>query len=335
MKINYKQFFEHRKIPESSLYLLVGKPYHLQNEVQFNIEFYLKDEDFDVKTYLIDSDFNLDVIRNNFETLSLFNEKKLLILNVLSNTIPKALLDFILNIQIPKDLKIIIKAGAQTSAFKRNKFYSYIEKNHCIIEIAELKGVILQKWIENKFHKNKVKFTKESLVKILEKNEGNTSAIAQELYKMSLLKLDDVDSYINHIQKSYKYTEYDLIDASLEGDIYKSLKILQYLSMIKSPEPYILFLIHNEIKKIYYLMFDLLPKPFISNYKKDLYNSLIKKFDKDTLEGMLEFCYSIDKSIKLGSNSINVWHQLEVLINSFAMRKSIDNFFSNNISHAN
>tara|TARA_B100000953_G_scaffold198030_1_gene163212 strand:+ start:4653 stop:5663 length:1011 start_codon:yes stop_codon:yes gene_type:complete len=329
MKINYKQFFEHRSIPESSIYLLVGKPYHLQNEVQFHIEFKLKSEGLDIKTYLIDSDFNLDLIRNDFETLSLFSEKKLIILNVLSNTIPKLLLDFILNTAIPKDLKIIIKVRPQTSAFKRNKFYSYIEKNHCVIEIIELKGQILQKWIENKFQRNKVKFTKESLAKILEKNEGNTSAIAQELYKMSLLKLDNVDSYIKYTQKSYKYTEYDLIDVALEGNLSKSLKILQYLNMVKSPEPYILFLIHNEIKKVYYLMFDLSPKPFISNYKKGLYNSLVNEFDKNTLEGMLEFCYSIDKSIKLGSNNINIWHQLETLVSCFVMRKLINNSFNN------
>ena len=78
MKITYKQFFEHRRVPESSLYFLVGKPYHLQNEVQFNIEFNLKAKDFDIKTYLIDSDVNLDQIRSNFETLSLFNEKNYL-----------------------------------------------------------------------------------------------------------------------------------------------------------------------------------------------------------------------------------------------------------------
>ena len=82
MKINYKQFFEHRSIPESSIYLLVGKPYHLQSEVQFHIELKLKSEGLDIKTYLIDSDFNLDLIRNDFETLSLFSEKKLIILNV-------------------------------------------------------------------------------------------------------------------------------------------------------------------------------------------------------------------------------------------------------------
>ena len=335
MKINYKQFFEHRSIPESSIYLLVGKPYHLQNEVQFHIEFKLKSENFDINTYLIDSDFNIDLIRSDFETLSLFSEKKLIILNVLSNSIPKSLLDFILNTAIPKDLKVIIKAGSQTSAFKKSKFYSYIEKNHCVIEITELKGQILHKWIENKFQRNKIKFTKESLTKILEKNEGNTSAIAQELYKMSLLKLDNVDSYITYIQKSYKYTEYDLIDVSLEGNLSKALKILQYLNMVKSPEPYILFLMHNEIKKVYYLMFDLSPKPFISNYKKNLYNSLVSEFEKNTLENMLEFCYSIDKSIKLGSNNINIWHQLEILVSCFVMRKPINNSFnSKNIFYA-
>ena len=42
MKISYKQFFDSPEIPESSIYLILGKPYHLQNDIQSRLESFFK-----------------------------------------------------------------------------------------------------------------------------------------------------------------------------------------------------------------------------------------------------------------------------------------------------
>ena len=143
-------------------------------------------------------------------------KKKSLVLNIVSNTIPKKLLDYLLINKVPKDLNLIIKLGPQTPAFKRGKFLSMLNSEGCIIEISELKGIHLNNWVKQKFRKNNITYNDELFEKLIQKNEGNTSSISQELYKMSLLNISDISVYFDYLQKEYKFTEYDLIDSILE-----------------------------------------------------------------------------------------------------------------------
>ena len=325
MKISYKQFFDRSEVSEVSIYLILGKPYHLQNDVQHRLESNFKRAGASIKYLVIDSDFDINDIRNDFESYSLFEEKKVLVLNIASNNIPKNLLDYLSSNKVPKDLNLIIKLGPQTPAFKRGKFLSMIDTEGCIIEISELTGLNLVNWVKQKFKKNNISYSDEFFEKLIEKNEGNTSSISQELYKMSLLDISDVSTYFDYLQKEYKFTEYDLIDSILEGNIPKSTRILNYLESVKASEVYILFLINSEIKKVYYLLNNLSPKPYIPNYKKNLYATFIRKSTSNSILNLLELCYMIDKRIKTGAGNFKVWHQLEILITSFILNEPFNN----------
>ena len=169
-------------------------------------------------------------------------------------------------------------------------------------------------------------YSKDNFDRLIDKNEGNTSSISQELYKMSLLNISDISLYFDYLQKEYKYNEYDLIDCILDRNLDKSLKILGYLKSIKSPEIFILFLLNSELKKIYYISNNLLPEPYIPSYKKNIYNTFANSCDNNVLSDIIEFCYSIDKSIKTGVTDISIWHQLEIMISCFILSKS-PNFF--------
>ena len=325
MKISYKQFFDSPEIPESSIYLVLGKPYHLQNDVQSRLESFLKKSGSSIKHLVVDSDFDINEIRNDFESYSLFEEKKSLILNIVSNTVPKKLLDYLLNNKAPKDLNLIIKLGLQTPAFKRGKFLSMLNLEGCIIEISELKGIHLNNWVKQKFKKNNITYSDELFAKLIQKNEGNTSSISQELYKMSLLNISDISVYFDYLQKEYKFTEYDLIDSILELNSAKAIKILNYLESVKSPEVYILFLINSEIKKIYYLLNNLSPPPYIPNHKKILYSTFARQSSSNNLSDLIELSYIIDRRIKTGAGNFNVWHQLEILVASFILNEPLNN----------
>ena len=62
MKISYKQFFDRPEVPDSSIYLILGKPYHLQNDVQHRLESYFKRGGSSIKNLVIDSDFDINYI---------------------------------------------------------------------------------------------------------------------------------------------------------------------------------------------------------------------------------------------------------------------------------
>ena len=323
MKITYKKFISSSRISEYGIYLILGKPYHLQNEVQSKIEQYYTNKEYMIKKIIVDSDFNLEAIKDDFENYSLFSENKFILFNVISNTIPKNLSEYLLERKSTPDLVILIKLSPQAPSFKKTKIYSKIDADGCVIEIHELTGVNLIEWMKMKFKKNSITYTEELFKKLIDKNEGNTSAISQELYKMSLLDINDVGIYFDFIQKEYKYSEFDLIDAIVDCNIHKALKIIDYLKSIKSPEVYILFLINSEIKKIHSLVCKLSPPPYIPNFKKNIYDRFSENYNKEHLMGLLQSCYAIDKSIKLGIKNSNIWHDLEVLVLAFIMKKPL------------
>ena len=323
MKITYKNFINSSRISEYPIYLIIGNPYHLQNEVQFRLESYFKNKEYTVKKYIVDSDFNIEFLKDDLENYSLFSDNKLILLNIISNTIPKNIASYLTDMEPVSDSVIILKLSAQSPSFKKTKIYSKIESQGCIVEVYELNGANLNDWVKKKFAKNNIIYNEDLFKKLIDKNEGNTSAISQELYKMSLLDIKDVGVYFNYLQKEYKFTEFDLTDSIIDGDLPKTLKILSYLKSIKSPDVYILFLINNEIKKVYSLSNNLTPQPYVPSFKKNAYSKFSRDYSNQHLIDLMQYCYSIDKLIKLGSSQNHIWHNLEVVVTSFVLKKPL------------
>ena len=96
------------------------------------------------------------------------------------------------------------------------------------------------------------------------------------------------------------------------------------MESVKSSEVYILFLINSEIKKVYYLLNNLSPQPYIPNHKKSLYSIFSRKSNSDNLLELIELSYMIDKRIKTGVGNFNVWHQLEILVSSFILNEPLN-----------
>ena len=128
-----------------------------------------------------------------------------------------------------------------------------------------------------------------------------------------------VSSYIIYLcyHNSYIYNEFDLIDNLLLFDREKSLIVLDYLKKINLPEPYLLAILYNEIKKIFFLKNNLEPKPYIPYNKSALYQKISSKLNSQKIKKMMKYCYKIDKSIKSSSNNDYVWNQFECIIHSF------------------
>ena len=74
MKINFSQVFKGKTVPESSLYMIYGKPYHLITEARHRIRSLCShNKDSQTKVYFVDADFKIEELRSDLESLSLFN----------------------------------------------------------------------------------------------------------------------------------------------------------------------------------------------------------------------------------------------------------------------
>ena len=71
------------------------------------------------------------------------------------------------------------------------------------------------------------------------------------------------------------------------------------------------------------LVCKLSPPPYIPSFKKNIYDKFSENYNKEHLMGLLQSCYAIDKSVKLGIKNSNIWHDLEVLVIAFIMKKPL------------
>ena len=312
MKITLNQIYAGKLIPESSLYLIHGEPFHLINEIYSSIKRNLS-SDIKNTIYYIESDSSIDDLRNDIESTSLFSEKIMITINILSTSIPRNLASYLQDIDIHEDIVIIIKINTTNASFKKSKIYTHLEKNYTSIEVRNLKGKYLDSWITKKLNINKVKCNQKSIELLKELYDGNTSALSQEIYKMSLDTSMDVETHLKFNYKYLKYSEFDLIEAILNQDRSKGMDIITSLRDSNFSEVYLLHLIQSEIRKFLYIKENIEPLPYIPSFKKNQYNERANSMSTDIFENLLSRCFHIDKYIKSSSNYNYVWDNFEMI----------------------
>ncbi len=313
MKITYSQILNNKPIPNSSLYLIYGDPYHLINETESIIRKNLN-AGANFNTHYIDNDTSIEEIRNDCESTSLFANNDIIILNIISSSIPKKLSDYLQNVKLLDNITVIVKFTKSINLIKKNKFIDFVEKEHVVIEIRPLNNNNLDLWLKSKFNAAGVSYNNISLELIKEMHDGNTSDMSQEIYKMSILKPARVDKYLSDIHMTSKYSEFELIDAILNQNQKKSLKILKYLKDSNVSEVFVLYLLQTEVRKFLYLRQNISPKPYIPSFKQRQYNSLMSLFEPSFLESLIRRCFMLDKYIKSNSEMNYVWANFEEMV---------------------
>jgi DNA polymerase III delta subunit len=304
MIVDYIKF---KKLPLSSemaLFFIHGNPRNISNELEHDILNFYKKIDYKQQTYVIDDDSQTDFINNSYFEQSLFDDKKIITLNIVSNSVPKNLKVFIESVVTNKNQnRIIIKLDRQPSSFKNTKFYKHISSNACLIEIYELKGKLLEQWVINKCKINKISYDDQFLSNLIKLNFNNSLSISQTIYQKSLMGIIDERDNI----ENSKYGEYDLVDTLLNKDHLKFLKISNYLQSINAPLTYIIFLLNSELEKLYLIQQSKNNKPFIPQFLQAKYNSASTCYTPDSLLNALKNIVKLDVNSKYNSKKSNSW----------------------------
>ena len=304
MIVDYIKF---KKLPLSSemaLFFIHGNPRNISNELEHDILNFYKKLDYKQQTYVIDDDSQTDIINNSYFEQSLFDDKKIITLNIVSNSIPKNLKVFIETVVTNKNQnRIIIKLDRQSSSFKNTKFYKHISSNSCLIEIYELKGKLLEQWVINKCKINKISYDDQFISNLIELNFNNSLSISQTIYQKSLMNvIDERDTAENS-----KYGEYDLVDTLLNKDYLRFLKISNYLQNINAPLTYIIFLLNSELEKLYLIQQSKNNKPFIPQFLQAKYSAASSRYTTDSLLNALKNIIKLDINSKYNSKNSNSW----------------------------
>ena len=162
MILDYVKFKNFPLTAEIPLFLVHGNPRNISNEIERDIISFYRKLGFKTVNYVIDDDTQTEDLKNNLHEQSLFEEKKLFVINIVSKSIPmnmKKLIDAWLS-QHTQD-RIILKLDRQSASFKKTILYKNISKIACVVEIYELKGKVLERWIVGKCKANDIEFNQD------------------------------------------------------------------------------------------------------------------------------------------------------------------------------
>ena len=170
------------------------------------------------------------------------------------------------------------------------------------MEIYELKGQVLERWTVEKCKANNIEFNKDYVKELIDLNLNNSLSISQSIYLKGLVG-DNVNSMI----ESSKYSEYDLIDMLLNKDASGFIKVSGYLREMDTSLSYIIFLVNQELEKLYSIVKPTISKPYIPSFLITKYKNASKKYTLDELLFLLKNIASIDIKSKYMSRKSNPW----------------------------
>ena len=304
MVIDYIKFKKLTLSENIILFFIHGNPRNISNELEHDIRGYHKKLDYKSITYVIDDDYQTETINNSYFEQSLFNEKKIITLNIVSNSIPKNLKSFIEAVAVSQNQnKVIVKLDRQPSSFKNTKFYKYISSKSCLIELYELKGRLLEQWVINKCKINKISHDEHFINDLIKLNFNNSLSLSQTIYQKSLMNTKDN----KNLKESSKYSEYDLIDTFLDKNSLRFLKASKYLQSINAPLSYIIFLLNSELEKLYMIQKSKNNRPYIPQFLQSKYNAASARYNTDNLLIALKRIVKLDVNSKYNSKNSNSW----------------------------
>lgn len=183
----------------------------------------------------VDTGFDWSQLALCRNSLSLFAEQRLIDLRV-PNGKPgdagsKALIEYG---DAPPDENtlLLVSAGDLDARARRSKWYKSLEANGVVVHAWAIDSAHLPSWIKQRARGRNFQITDDAAAELAVRVEGNLLAGAQELELLGMLgngQPIDVAAIESVAANSARFDTFDLVDATLEGDAARTVRILRGL----------------------------------------------------------------------------------------------------------
>ncbi len=235
MRIPQALLEAHLKQGLQDIYLLVGDEPLAQRECLDAIRAAARNQGFDERASLtVERNFNWSQIQAYGQSISLFSSRRLLELNIpsgkpgiegskaLQALVNKPLVDTTVVITLPS-----LERDAKNSAW-----FNALEANAQTITLHEIDAASLPKWIASRLALQDQHASTQTLEFLAHQVEGNLLAANQEVQKLGLLYPPGelTDAVVREaVLNVSRYDAFQLGEAVLQGDITRTVRILQGL----------------------------------------------------------------------------------------------------------
>lgn len=329
MQCRYEQLHQQLNKPVlAPIYLISGEEVVLIQAACNAIRLAVKKAGFtDRQIFYADTHFNgatLSACMNNY---GLFADKQLLELHLSPGSYSETLIQtLILYAKNPPPNKLLlIIAGKMDRRLQQTTWFKSINQIGLIIPIWPLQPTQLFRWVTERFHSMNLKIEKAAIECLIFATEGNLLATAQTIEKLSLYfeknNVITIDMLMQALSDNARFDPFKLVDAALEGNSQRCLRILAHLKEEGIEPLLILWALSRECRLLASFAFELNKgKNLITLFKEQqvwekrqlLLQHALKRHTLTHWYQLLGLASRIDQLIK-GLGTGHIWNALQTL----------------------
>ncbi len=201
---------------------------------------------------------------------------------------------------------LIISMPKQDAAGQKTKFFQLIDANGLVVALAIQNDKQRLDFLHTQAQNLNIQLTSAAWALLLSQTENNLLAAQQALIRLSFLTdpgtTIDEEYLLPALSDQSRYGLFDLSDAALQGQVERTVRILQYLFESGEAESLILWTISREMR----LLIQLLDQSSPINYqslgiwsnRQGLYQKAMKRVKREHSAHWLALLLRCDQSIK-------------------------------------
>lgn len=253
MQIPIHQLERHlAKQPLAPVWLISGDELSIVDEALISLRACARDKGIsERKVFHVVGRFKWKDWLTDAMSTSLFSEDRLLELHFQKSTLDKAGIEAIMSCLASADESLLLvlvmpKLDARTSS---SKWYRALTDSGVHVPVWPVTLREMPAWLEKRVQQAGLKLTPEAMRLLLDSVAGNLLAAKQEIAKLALFDTQetwDVEAVAGIIGDSARYSVFDLLDATLAGNLPMATKMLRSLQLEGEPPLRILSLLGRE-----------------------------------------------------------------------------------------
>ena len=219
------------------------------------------------------------------------------------------------------DTVLLLTAGKLDANTQQSRWFTALDAAGVSIQARPLEAKQLPAWVARRMGTWGLRPTPEATALLVERVEGNLLAASQEIQKLHMLfgaGSISAEQVLAAVSDSARYSVYDLVDAALEGQAERTVRILNGLRGEGVEAILVAWALHREICLLAVLSFTLgqgqalemvLARQGVWEKRKPLVRQALKRLSLSQCWQLVRHCARLERVIK-GAEVGNPWDEL-------------------------
>ncbi len=199
--------------------------------------------------------FNWQEVLYSVNSMSLFSEQKLIEVRM-STKSPgdpgRALLVSLVE-QLNDATVLLLVMPRIDAATQKTKWFKSIEKAGVFVQVWHIEAKQFPDWLQRRFKREGLEVSREALLAMARRTEGNLLAAVQEIERLKLVSPSNqigLEQVTTAVADNARYDVFNLIDASLAGNSPRVVRMIQGLRLEGTAEMYVNVMLAREIRAL-------------------------------------------------------------------------------------